>query len=144
MVNAEMVGPDSHGDEQRTLMDEPISVQNMAHMRTEVLQLATRAGLSTDRAEAFVIAVNEAVANAIEHAGGSGDLTVVQDDERQLIAEVRDAGPGMPCSVTLTLPPSDAPGGRGMWLAAKLTDNIKVHAGRCGTTVRLEMDLRTP
>jgi anti-sigma regulatory factor (Ser/Thr protein kinase) len=88
--------------------------------------------------------VNEAVSNAIEHAGGSSELAVVQDDQRRLIAEVRDAGPGMPCSITLTLPSPESTGGRGMWLAGRLADHMEVRVDRCGITVRLEMDLPTP
>ena len=125
-------------------MDEAVTLQNMAQLRGHVLRLAAQAGLPTDRAQAFATAVNEAVANAIEHAGGSGELAVVQDDQRRLIAEVRDAGPGMPCSITLTLPPPEATGGRGMWLAGKLADHIDVRADQRGTTVRLEMDLPAP
>ncbi len=134
----------SRDDEQRTLIDEPVTLQNLAQVRTHVLHLATRAGLPTQRAEAFTIAVNEAVVNAIEHAHGCGELTLVQDDQRQLIAEVRDAGPGMPCSTTFTRPPADAPKGRGMWLTKELADHVEVHGDQHGSTVRLTMDLPTP
>ncbi len=41
-----------------------------------MLHLAAHAGLPAQRAEDFAIAVNEAVSNAIKHAGGTGDLVV--------------------------------------------------------------------
>ena len=134
----------SQNDDEQTLIDQAVTLRNMAQLRTHVLQFAAQAGLATERAEAFAVAVNEAVTNAIKYAGGSGELTVVQDDEHRLIAEVRDAGPGMPCSIMLALPPPQATGGRGMWLARELADHMEVRSGNDGSTVRLEMNLQTP
>jgi serine/threonine-protein kinase RsbW len=121
-----------------------VTLGNIAELRTHVLRLAARAGLRPERAEAFALAVNETVANAIQHAGGSGELAVVRDDERRLIAEVSDDGPGIPCSVTITMPPAEAEGGRGLWLARELADHLEVRRGSGGTTVRLEMSLQSP
>lgn len=132
------------GDDQHTLLDDVVTRANMTQLRQHVMRLAARAGLDAERAEAFTVAVNEAVTNTIRHAGGSGEVALVQDDERRLIAEVRDAGPGMPCSVTLSLPPPEAIGGRGMWLAERLADSVEVHSGPRGTTVRLEMAIPSP
>ncbi|WP_051808326.1 ATP-binding protein [Actinoplanes subtropicus] len=128
-------------DEQRTLIDDVVTLPEMQRLRHQLTRLARQAGLPDDRAEAFVIAVHEAVINAIRHAGGRGEVAVVQDDQRRLIAEVSDAGPGTPCSVTLTMPPPTAHGGRGLPLAGELADGIEVHSDRHGTTVRLEMYL---
>lgn len=134
----------SQDDEQQTLLNQAVTLRNMTELRTHVLRVAAQAGLSTDRAEAFAVAVNEAVSNAIEHAGGSGELTVVKDDQHRLVAEVRDEGPGMPYSITFTLPPPEATGGRGMWLAAELADRIEIRGEQGGSTIRLEMDLQPP
>lgn len=128
-------------DDQETLLDEAVTVRNMAQLRFHVLRLAAQAGLPSERAEAFAVAVNETVTNAIEHAGGCGELTVVQDDGRRLIAEVRDAGSGIPRRIRLTLPPPDAMRGRGMWLASELADHVEIYGDRDGSTVRLEMGL---
>jgi serine/threonine-protein kinase RsbW len=128
-------------DDQQTLMDEVVTRANMAQLRHQVQRMAARAGLDSQRSEAFTLAVNEAVTNAIRHAGGSGEVAVIKDDERRLIAEVSDAGPGIPCSVTITLPPPEAIGGRGMWLVEELADHVEVRSDRGGTTVRLEMSI---
>ena|SRR5689334_14051941 len=128
-------------DEQRTLIDEVVTLSDMQQLRRHLSRLARQAGLPNDRAEEFVIAVHEAVINAIRHAGGRGEVAVVQDDQRRLIAEVSDAGPGTPRSITLTMPPTTAQGGRGLPLAGELADHIEVHSDRHGTTVRLEMSL---
>jgi len=116
----------------------------MADLRSQVLRVAAQAGLSTDRAEAFVLAVNEAVANAIEHAGGTGEVAVVQDDQHQLVAKVRDPGADTTRSITFTLPPPEATRGRGMWLAGQLVDHIEVHGDQGRTTVHLAMHLQQP
>lgn len=129
-------------EDQQRLIDEVVTLDNLTELRQHVLHLAARAGLRARRAEDFAIAVNEAVTNAIRHAGGSGELAVIQDDERRLIAEVSDRGPGMPCCVTITLPPPNAPGGRGLYLAEELADHVEVHRRPAGTTVRLEMSIQ--
>lgn len=144
MVIAGTSGGGGHDDELRTLMEETVTAGDLAQLRSQVLRLAALAGLSTQRAQRFVMAVNEAVSNAIKHAGGRGEVAVVQDDQRRLIAEVRDAGPGLPSAIRITLPAPQATGGRGMWLAEKLADHIDVHTNQRGTTVRLEMDLQEP
>ena len=128
-------------DDQQMLVDEVVTLDNLAELRTHVLRLAAGAGLADERAHAFALAVHEAVANALRHGGGCGEVQVVQDDQRRLIAEVRDQGPGMDCAVTLTLPPPEVGGGRGRWLVEHLADHVDVHSDACGTRIRLEMSL---
>lgn len=131
------------GDDEETLLDEPVTVANLAELRGHVLRLARRAGLPEERAQDFALAVYEAVTNAVKHAGGGGQLAVVRDDQRRLIADVHDTGPGMPCAVTITLPPPTATGGRGLWLASNLVDHVDVRSEPEGTTVHLEMSLQS-
>jgi serine/threonine-protein kinase RsbW len=130
--------------DQQTLMDEVVTINNLVELRTHVLRLAARAGLNTDRADEFTLAVSEAVSNAIQHAGGRGELAVVKDDQSRLIAEISDEGPGIPCAVTVRLPAGDATGGRGLWLVQTLADHVEVRTSDGGTTVRLEMSLPPP
>jgi serine/threonine-protein kinase RsbW len=134
---------DVEDEDQRTLLDEVIRVGNLAELRMHVRQLADRAGLDEQRARDFAVAVNEAAVNVIRHAGG-GELAVVKDDERRLIAEICDNGPGIPSWVTITLPSPESTGGRGLWMAGTLADHIEVHTGSRGTVVRLEMLLEQP
>ena len=113
-------------------------------LRAHVLRLAAQAGLTPERAQTFAVAVNEAVSNAIEHAGGCGDLALVQVDKRRLIARSATpargyrARPRRPCRHRRRWR------GRGMWLAGKLADRMKVRSDHSGTMVRLKMHLRTP
>jgi anti-sigma regulatory factor (Ser/Thr protein kinase) len=129
------------GADEHTLLDEAITVGSLGQLRRRVLRLARQAGLAPERAEGFAIAVNETATNVIRHAGGAGELAVVQDDERCLIAEISDNGPGMPLGVTPRLPAPEATSGRGLWLTETLADRVVVDTSQRGTTVRLEMDL---
>jgi serine/threonine-protein kinase RsbW len=128
-------------DDQHVLIDEVVTLGNLTQLRAHVLRLADEAGLERDRAEDFAMAVNEAVTNAIRHAGGSGELAVVQDDQRRLIAEVRDHGPGVPRAGRIARPPPRAASGRGGWLIQELADRVEVRSDDRGTTVHLEMDI---
>jgi len=128
-----------HG--RRTVLKEIIKLSTLAELRRHILSLAVHARLIRSRAEDFALAVIEAASNVIRHGGGVGTLTVVQDDQSRLIAEVRDNGPGIPSGVTICLPPAQATGGRGLWMARALTDRMYVRSDNHGTTVGLEMTL---
>jgi anti-sigma regulatory factor (Ser/Thr protein kinase) len=130
---------DVEDNDQRTLIDEQVTIRNIAELRTHVLRLVREAGLDLQRAEDFALAINEATTNAIEHAGGTGELTVIKDYQRCVIAEISDNGPGIPPGVKITLPPWATIGGRGLWLSEVLTDHIEIRTSSDGTTVRLEM-----
>jgi len=127
--------------DRRTVLKEIIKVGALADLRRHILRLALGARLVRSRAEDFALAVIEAATNVIRHGGGVGTLTVVQDDQSRLIAQVRDSGPGIPPGVAICLPPAQATGGRGLWMARALTDRMQVRSGSAGTTVGLEMTL---
>jgi anti-sigma regulatory factor (Ser/Thr protein kinase) len=135
------MGPDR--DEHR-LLAEVVHRGNLGELRGRVARLAAEAGLDDHQVVDFTVAVNEALSNVIRHDGVRGELKVVQDDWRRLIAEVRDHGPGIPPWVTVTLPGPNATSGRGLWLAEVLADRLEIESGERGTTVRLEMMLDVP
>ncbi|PRX43378.1 anti-sigma regulatory factor (Ser/Thr protein kinase) [Nonomuraea fuscirosea] len=99
-------------------------------------------GLAGERLEDFLAAVNEGVVNAVQHGGGRGRLRMWRADGA-LLCEVRDTGPGIPDVVldTESLPPCAAPGGRGIWLMRRLSDEVRFSTGPGGTVVRLSMRL---
>jgi anti-sigma regulatory factor (Ser/Thr protein kinase) len=115
------------------------TARHLRRLRQLVLRMAHRAGLDSHRTGQLVLAVNEAASNAIEHAGGAGRLEIVQDDDRALIAEITDHGPGLPTEVSLSLPAPESTGGRGLWLIREVCDHVQLRTGRTGTTVRIEM-----
>jgi serine/threonine-protein kinase RsbW len=104
-------------------------------LRRAVAQAAEAAGLDESRRQDVVLAVDEIITNAVRHGGGSGRLDVWIAG-RQLWFRVSDSGPGMPTAVPPPLPPTSALGGRGLWIARKLTDEMDIATGPTGTTVR--------
>jgi serine/threonine-protein kinase RsbW len=130
-------------DQPVTLVRQAFTMRHLRGLRHLVMRAARRAGLDRQRTQNLVVAVNEAAGNAIKHAGGRGQLDVIQDDQRQLIAEISDQGPGLPPDVSITLPPPDAIGGRGLWLMHEVCDHVEFWTSRAGTTVRLGMRLQT-
>lgn len=103
---------------------------------------AAAVGLAGQRLEGFVLAVNEVVTNAVRHGGGRGRLRLWHGRDA-VWCEVRDGGgSGRPDLLDgYRLPPSSATGGRGLWLARHLCDEVDLRTGEDGTTVRLGMQL---
>jgi anti-sigma regulatory factor (Ser/Thr protein kinase) len=95
-------------------------------------------------AQDFVLAVSEAAANSIAHAGGRGVLRLWREGAR-LVAEISDrgvladplAGRGRPR-------PDSADGGRGLWIINQLCDLVEMRALPTGTTLRLHMETASP
>jgi serine/threonine-protein kinase RsbW len=90
-----------------------------------------------------LLALDEAVSNAIRHGSRGGDPVVVsvQSDDEWVEMSVRDGGP------TPRLPrlPAGAPpvlqtGGRGLWLILQLVDEVRLQ--RIGEGTRLIMRRR--
>ena len=108
----------------------------MTPLRHTVASRARRAGLSGERLDDFVAAVNELITNAVRHGGGAGFLELCRA-EGEVVCTVTDHGAGMPAGAAFARPAPRDPGGRGLWLAAQLTDTIKVISGNGGTAVRI-------
>jgi serine/threonine-protein kinase RsbW len=108
--------------------------------RHRLARCAAEAGLTGLRLEAFVLAVNEIMTNAVRHGGGAG-LIRLSRTVAGLACEISDAGPGAPSArfTDRRLPSTSATGGRGLWLARHLCDTMDVVSGRGGTTVHLTM-----
>jgi anti-sigma regulatory factor (Ser/Thr protein kinase) len=92
-----------------------------------------------DAAEDFVMAVSEIAANAIDHGGGSGTLSLWHDDDH-ITCRVADTGPGMTDPAAGSTPPLlSAAGGFGLWLARRLTSSLLIDTSAAGTTVHLRL-----
>ena len=94
------------------------------------------AGLSGDRLDDFVVAVNELLTNAVRHGGGLGRVALWRQDG-DLVCEVSDSGAGLSGPRPTIRPATDQPGGWGLWLAEELTDTFRLETGNGGTTVRV-------
>jgi anti-sigma regulatory factor (Ser/Thr protein kinase) len=107
----------------------------LAQLRHDLREWLLQAGLSRERADDLVLAVDEACANAVEHAY-DGDTTgevlveVVRGPGQEVIASVQDGGRWRDA-------PSDPKRGRGLRIIEAVVDELDIQTGSTGTTLRL-------
>ena len=125
------------------LLDRVFGRDDITVLRHEVLQRLGR-GLLGDRLDGFVLAVNEVITNVVLHAGGSGRL-VLSRTARAVWCTVTDSGPGIPERFRRPpeVPAAFEDGGRGIWLAYQLCDEVTMATGPIGTTIGLRVNLPT-
>ena len=124
-----------------SLIDRVFGRDDITVLRHEVLQRLDRAVLG-DRLDGFVLAINEVITNVVLHAGGTGRL-VLDTGASAVWCTVTDSGPGIPQHHQR---PPDVPeafdvGGRGIWLAYQLCDEVTMATGPIGTTIGLKIAL---
>lgn len=115
------------------------SVTRVRHL---VMVSAQEAGLEGVALQDFVLAVHEAVTNAVRYGSPPRGIAMWRE-AGTLVAEITDKGPGIPDEVLereQTVTRFDF-GGRGLWLMNRLADLV-VHTGAEGTTIRLCTALR--
>ena len=134
--------PSVHADPGRSiLLNRRFGRDEITDVRHEVV--ARLAGIVLgDRSDGYVLAINEVITNAVLHAGGQGRL-VLWTTAGRVCCTVTDAGPGIP--ERFRRPPA-APeafevGGRGIWLAYQLCDEVTMATGPIGTTIGLWLNL---
>jgi anti-sigma regulatory factor (Ser/Thr protein kinase) len=99
-----------------------------------------------------VLAVNEVVTNVVLHAGGHGRILLWLTGEpqggekqgagaRDAWCSVTDSGSGIPARYLSPpdVPAASAVGGRGIWLAYQLCDEVTMATGPIGTTIGLRI-----
>jgi anti-sigma regulatory factor (Ser/Thr protein kinase) len=117
------------------LISEPFDRSRVSPLRRIVAASAGKAGLSGDRLDDFVVAVNELLTNAVRHGGGTGQLTLTTEDG-SVVCEVSDGGSGLNGAAPLR-PAAGEPGGWGLWLVRELTDTCEIKTGPDGTAIRI-------
>ncbi|WP_433387469.1 ATP-binding protein [Micromonospora sp. KLBMP9576] len=120
------------------LIAEAFDQAQVTELRHSVTSCAHAAGLSGQRLDDFVLAVNELITNAVRHGGGRGWLRLWRQSG-EVFCEVSDHGRGI-SSQRLddrSRPAADTAGGWGLWLARELSDSMAVESGANGTTVRI-------
>jgi serine/threonine-protein kinase RsbW len=116
----------------------PATPSELGRMRAWVSQAAVALGCDGKPRFEFVVAVNEAVTNAIRHGSPAEDGTIgvsLESDGGSIVCSVSDCGPFVPPS-QLSDPISDE-GGRGFAFMAALTDELKLVVSPDATVVRL-------
>ena len=124
------------------LLDRRFARDEITIVRHQVAERLGGTRLPDDRRQGFVLAVNEVITNVVLHAGGDGRL-VLWLTEGSVWCTVTDSGPGIPDRY---VEPPEVPeaydvGGRGIWLAHQLCDEVTVATGPIGTTIGLRMAL---
>jgi serine/threonine-protein kinase RsbW len=127
----------------RPLLAVPISHGGLPVIRARVETIARECGLSAERTIDWVTAVNELMANALRHGGGTGELRMWLDGD--LFCEVRDHGSGFaagPYTERDDRPAPSGEGGMGLWIARQMCDSLEIESGRSGTVVRIRTRMR--
>lgn len=124
--------------ESSLLIAEAFDRAQVTELRHSVTSCAHAAGLTGQRLDDFVLAVNELITNAVRHGGGQGSLRLWRQ-EGELVCEVADHGNGISTGWLddRARPAPDTAGGWGLWLARELSDTMEVVTGEDGTTVRI-------
>lgn len=113
------------------------SVDDLRLVRRVTARWAAQAAMPQDRADDFVIAVNEIATNAVRHGSPTARLWLRITGRNVAEAVIRDSGRWRPgARVT---PAGAGRGGMGLPLVRKVCDAVEIRAGDQGTTVLLRM-----
>jgi anti-sigma regulatory factor (Ser/Thr protein kinase) len=117
-----------------------------SRLRRRALAAAEEAGMATERAEDFALAVGEAVSNVLKHA--TGGVAHVWSTENAVYVFVADTGHGITMDM---LPKALSPGwssmpslGMGFTLMMEMADALWLSTGQNGTIVCIEQSIRPP
>jgi anti-sigma regulatory factor (Ser/Thr protein kinase) len=113
---------------------------DLSRVRAVVLKHAREAGLPEPRASDLVLAVSEVAANTLRHTRSDGTLTVWRAPG-ELVCEIHDQGRITDPLAGRRRPAPGALGGQGLWLLHQVCDQVELHSGQHGTTVRMHMML---
>ncbi|MFI6291335.1 ATP-binding protein [Nonomuraea sp. NPDC050790] len=114
---------------------------DLSAIRARIEAYARGAGLAGGRVVDLIVAVNEAVINVLEHAGGAGRVSVHHEDDLLTVDVVDYQGRLAPERARPAPPAPDARRGFGMWVMAQLCDGFTIDTQRGRTRVRLRMSL---
>ncbi|MEE1929906.1 ATP-binding protein [Streptomyces sp. TRM 70351] len=130
------------GRPEQQLLKRRFTARTLPQLRLRVEECAACAGLPEPQRGGFVLAVDEVLTNAVEHAGGEGRLLLRRVGD-ELEAQVSDAGPGFSADVIPELLPGLDGGhrGRGLWLARLTTDRLRIAPAHPGSVVTLAVAL---
>jgi anti-sigma regulatory factor (Ser/Thr protein kinase) len=119
------------------------SPDDLEVVRLFVADCAHAGGVTGDRMDGFVLALDEVVTNSIRHGGGSGQLKA-WDEDRTVVAEVSDAGVITEPLVGRIRPELERRDGRGLWIANHFCDLVQIRSSAAGTTVRCHLAASEP
>lgn len=116
----------------------PIDGADLGAIRAVLRTAARMSGLSDERVEAFVCAVNEVVTNSLRHGRGPAEFALWSVDD-SLVCEVHDSGRIRDPFAGRVQPALGNTSGRGLWLVNHLCDVVQVRGPESGTCVRMHI-----
>jgi anti-sigma regulatory factor (Ser/Thr protein kinase) len=117
----------------------PIDGADLGAIRGVLRTAARMSGLSDERVEAFVCAVNEVVTNSIRHGQGPAEFALWSAGD-SLVCEVHDSGRIRDPFAGRIAPAIGDTSGRGLWLVNHLCDVVQVRGPSSGTCVRMHIE----
>jgi anti-sigma regulatory factor (Ser/Thr protein kinase) len=128
--------------ERRHLLDRAFGRDEITVVRHLVADHLSAIGLTGERLQGYVLAVNEVITNVVLHAGGRGRLVLWMTGDSAWCT-VSDSGPGIPDRYRRPpeVPAAFEVGGRGIWLAYRLCDEVTMTSGQQGTTIEMRIGL---
>jgi anti-sigma regulatory factor (Ser/Thr protein kinase) len=123
-------------------LDQSFRTGDLYSLRAAVSAHASALGGKQEQVETLVIVASELATNAIVHGGGAGRLQLWSLDG-QLLLRVTDRGPGIadPNRAGRTAREPSALGGRGLWIARQLCDEVDIASGPSGSAVTVTVHL---
>jgi serine/threonine-protein kinase RsbW len=124
----------------------PMDTASLAGLRWRTWAYLAAAGVAAGMLDDILIALHEAVANALVHSGADGDIAVrVKASREQVVIEVADQGRGIDASVAIPpRPPSlAAESGRGLFMIWSLMSSVQLAPGS-GTHLIMVKELFPP
>ena len=99
----------------------PMNVRSLADLRWRTWAYLAAAGVAAGMLEDILIALHEAVANALLHSGASEDIAVrIKATSASVLVEVADRGRGIISASRSAEPPSlTAESGRGLFMIGR-------------------------
>ena len=119
----------------------PAARESLEPGRALVRRALRSEGWEAEQAERVVLAVSEALTNAVEHGSSPGAAVVVEVAVTSARAGVRIVDAGRPGSAPPAAlgapPPSSSEHGRGLLIMRALADRLEIRRAGRGTDVRL-------
>ena len=143
--NERYTDPATFLSEQRVMAPDPVQESRPCAVLTDpspgearrAVRDADPGAVPADQVDDLVVAVSEAVTNAMRHGRAPVRVTVWAGGDRIVVA-VTDAGPGPQDPYAGLLPSSrDATSGRGLWITHQAVSHVASQRSRDGFTIRL-------
>lgn len=130
--------PDGKGPQVAATTGMRFGIDDLRQVRRVTAQWVDQAGMLPERADGFVIAVNEIATNAVRYGSPAARLLLRIAGEDMAEAEVHDDGRWTAVSRAA---PAEERGGMGLPLARTVCDAVEIRADDDGTTVILRIRL---